>query len=63
MSKQYELEFDVRKYKNDGQILVDGSDSLANQAQQVISFLNVRDDDPTTKDVYFKAFILSLIHI
>lgn len=47
------LEFDVRRYKDDGQILVDGSDSLANQAEQVISFQNVRNDD----DVFFKAFI------
>ncbi len=62
------LKFDVRKYKNDGITagtnlagerfdLVDGTDSLANKSHQVISFLNVRDDDPATKDVYFKAFI------
>lgn len=47
------LKFDVRKYKDDGQILVDGSDSLANKNQQVISFQNIRNK----KDVYFKAFI------
>lgn len=47
------LKFDVRKYKDDGQILVDGSDSLANKHQQVISFQNIRNK----KDVYFKAFI------
>ena len=47
------LEFDIRKYKDDGQIIVDGSDALANQAQQVISFQNVRKD----QDVFFKAFI------
>ena len=50
------LEFDIRKYKDDGQIIVDGSDSLANQAQQVISFQNVRND----QDVFFKAFITAL---
>ena len=48
------LEFDIRKYKDDGQMIVDGSDALANQAQQVISFQNVRNDD---QDVFFKAFI------
>lgn len=47
------LKFDVRKYKDDGQILIDGSDSLANKNEQVISFRNIRND----KDVYFKAFI------
>jgi hypothetical protein len=54
------LEFDVRKYKDDGAedrklggTLVDGSDSLANQAGQVISFQNIRND----QDVFFKAFI------
>jgi len=47
------LKFDVRKYKDDGQILVDGSDSLANQAEQVISFQNIRND----QDIFFKAFI------
>ncbi len=47
------LEFDIRKYKDDGQLIVDGSDALANQAQQVISFQNVRND----QDVFFKAFI------
>lgn len=47
------LKFDVRKYKDDGQILIDGSDSLANKNQQVISFQNIRNK----KDVYFKAFI------
>ena len=57
-------EFDIRKYKHDGQVtstnqagisydLIDGSDSLANQVGQVISFQNVRND----KDVFFKAFI------
>jgi len=56
------LEFDVRKYKDDGAedrelggTLVDGSDSLANQAGQVISFQNIRNDE----DVFFKAFITS----
>ena len=63
-----ELNFDIRKYKNDGITtgtkleggsfdLIDGSDSLANKSHQVISFLNVRDSDDATKDVYFKAFI------
>lgn len=57
-------EFDIRKYKHDGQVtstnlsgisydLIDGSDTLANQVGQVISFQNVRND----KDVFFKAFI------
>ena len=55
------LDFDIRKYKHDGKItstnlagasyhLVDGSDSLANQVGQVISFQNVRND----KDVFFR---------
>ena len=57
-------EFDVRKYKNDGQVsatnafgtnftLVDGSDALANGLEQVISFRNIRNNE----DVKFKAFI------
>ena len=47
-------EFDVKKYKNDGQIkatngfgtqftLIDGSDALANGLEQVISFRNIRN--------------------
>ena len=47
------LEFDIRKYKDDGNAIVDGSDALAEKADQVISFQNVRNNH----DVLFKAFI------
>lgn len=47
------LEFDIRKYKDDGNAIVDGSDALAEKADQVISFQNVRNN----QDVLFKAFI------
>ena len=47
------LEFDIRKYKNDGNVAVDGSDALAVNLEQVISFQNVRNG----QDVFFKAFI------
>ena len=50
------LEFDVRKYNATGSqdnALVDGSDSLANQRDQVISFQNIRNEE----SVFFKAFI------
>ena len=46
-------EFNLRKYKDDGFALVDGSESLANVKQQVISF----QLESTQKPVYFKAFI------
>ena len=53
------MEFDIRKYKSDVasdlefSSIVDGSDGLATQHQQVISFQNIRNK----KDVFFKAFI------
>ena len=50
-------EFNLRKYKDDGFALVDGSESLANVKQQVISF----QLESTQKPVYFKAFITTLI--
>ena len=45
-------QFNVRKYKNDGEMLVDGSDFLGNNGQ-VISIRNIRNSSA----VYFKAFI------
>jgi hypothetical protein len=47
------LEFDIRKYNPEGNNLVDGSDALANQRDQVISFQNIRNEE----SVFFKAFI------
>jgi hypothetical protein len=47
------LEFDIRKYNPEGNNLVDGSDALANQRDQVISFQNIRNKE----SVFFKAFI------
>lgn len=47
------LEFDIRKYNAEKNTLVDGSDSLANQRDQVISFQNIRNKE----SVFFKAFI------
>lgn len=47
------LEFDIRKYNAEGGTLIDGSDSLANQRDQVISFQNIRNEE----SVFFKAFI------
>jgi len=44
--------FNVRKYKDDGEMLVDGSDFLGNNGQ-VISIRNIRNSSA----VYFKAFI------
>lgn len=49
------LEFDIRKYNPEKNNLVDGSDALANQRDQVISFQNIRNKE----SVFFKAFILS----
>lgn len=49
------LEFDIRKYNPEGNNLVDGSDALANQRDQVISFQNIRNQET----VFFKAFITS----
>jgi hypothetical protein len=46
------MKFDVRKYKDDGYALIDGSDALANNGQ-VISVRNERNGSA----VYFKAFI------
>lgn len=47
--------FDVRKYQNENNTLVDGSDALANKRQLVISFYHV----PSGRSVFFKAFITS----
>jgi hypothetical protein len=47
------LEFDIRKYNAEGGTLIDGSDALANQRDQVISFQNIRNEE----SVFFKAFI------
>jgi hypothetical protein len=47
------LEFDIRKYNPEKNNLVDGSDALANQRDQVISFQNIRNKE----SVFFKAFI------
>ena len=47
------LEFDIRKYNPEDNTLVDGSDALANQRDQVISFQNIRNKE----SVFFKAFI------
>jgi len=49
------LEFDIRKYNPEKNNLVDGSDALANQRDQVISFQNIRNEE----SVFFKAFITS----
>ena len=49
------LEFDIRKYNPEKNNLVDGSDALANQRDQVISFQNIRNKE----SVFFKAFIVS----
>ncbi len=46
-------EFNLRKYQNEGNNLVDGTKYLANVRQQVISFFF----EPTGEYVYFKAFI------
>ena len=46
-------EFNLRKYQNEGNSLVDGTEYLANVKQQVISFFF----EPTGENVYFKAFI------
>ena len=46
-------EFNLRKYQNEGNNLVDGTEFLANVKQQVISFFF----EPTGENVYFKAFI------
>jgi len=45
--------FDVRKYQDELLTLVDGSDSLANQRELVISFYH----EPSKRSVFFKAFI------
>tara|TARA_R110000824_G_scaffold150167_1_gene320626 strand:- start:36 stop:1064 length:1029 start_codon:yes stop_codon:yes gene_type:complete len=45
--------FDVRKYQDELPTLVDGSDSLANQRELVISFYH----EPSKRSVFFKAFI------
>lgn len=47
--------FDVRKYQDELPTLVDGSDSLANQREMVISFYHV----PSGRSVFFKAFIMA----
>ena len=47
------LEFDIRKYNPEDNTLLDGSDALANQRDQVISFQNIRNQE----SVFFKAFI------
>ena len=47
--------FDVRKYQDESPTLVDGSDSLANQREMVISFYHV----PSGRSVFFKAFIMA----
>jgi|14BtaG_2_1085337.scaffolds.fasta_scaffold32333_2 hypothetical protein len=46
-------EFDIRKYQNESNILVDGPSALANERDLVISFYHV----PSGRSVYFKAFI------
>ena len=47
--------FDVRKYQDELPTLVDGSDSLANQREMVVSFYHV----PSGRSVFFKAFIVA----
>jgi hypothetical protein len=47
--------FDVRKYQDELPTLIDGTDSLANQRELVISFYHV----PSGRSVFFKAFIES----
>lgn len=46
-------EFNLRRYQNDGNTLVDGSEYLANIKEQVLSFYF----EPTGETVFFKAFI------
>lgn len=46
-------QFDIRKYQNENNTLVDGTDALANQRQLVVSFYHV----PSGRSVFFKAFI------
>lgn len=46
-------EFNLRKYKNEKNGIVDGSEYLANVKEQVLSFYF----EPTGETVYFKAFI------
>jgi len=46
-------QFDIRKYQNENNALVDGTDALANQRQLVVSFYHV----PSGRSVFFKAFI------
>ena len=53
MSNPPEIDFNVRKYQNENNTLIDGSDALANKRHLVISFYHV----PSKKSVYFKAFI------
>jgi hypothetical protein len=45
--------FDVGRYQDKGQTLVDGSDALANKKELVISFYH----ESSGRSVYFKAFI------
>ena len=47
--------FDVRKYQDELPTLVDGSDSLANQREMVISFRH----EPSGRSVFFNAFIMA----
>jgi hypothetical protein len=51
--KELISEFNLRKYQDEGNSLVDGTEYLANVQQQVISF----QLESTKKSVYFKAFI------
>ncbi len=44
--------FDVRKYQDELPTLVDGSDSLANQREMVVSFYHV----PSGRSVFFQGF-------
>ncbi len=46
-------DFNIRKYQNENNTMVDGSDSLANLRHLIISFYHV----PSKKSVSFKAFI------
>lgn len=46
-------EFNLRKYQDEGNALVDGTEYLANVKEQVISFRL----ESTEQEVYFKAFI------
>ena len=45
--------FNLRKYQDEGDALVDGSEYLANVKEQVISFYL----EPTGEDIFFKAYI------